>query len=307
MSNNSYIVLQHKDFRFRKKIAGFDYDHTIVKPKCNSTFSKSIDDWIFLRDNVKSKIQELYKKGYAIVIFTNQSQTFKTEQIKNVLYSLEIPFKAYIIFDKQIKKPNSICFNNHVNNKIIDRDFSFYAGDALGRENDWSDSDKIFANNCNLKYISPEEVFPFDDKQNIEIKEMCEQELIIMVGYPGSGKSTLVKNLKDKFNSDYLVLSGDILKTETKMVSNLKKELDQGNSVIIDSTNPSKNKRSIFINIAKQKNIYVRVIHVTTSIEQSLSQNQNRDIKIPKIAFYVYRKKFEKPGVDENIDLIIDY
>ena len=48
----------------------------------------------------------------------------------------------------------------HIENKKVSNQ-SFYAGDALGRENDWSDSDKIFAINCGLKYISPEEIFPF--------------------------------------------------------------------------------------------------------------------------------------------------
>jgi bifunctional polynucleotide phosphatase/kinase len=301
MSNKDpYIILKHQKFRFRKKMAGFDYDDTLVKPKSKSTFSKDIDDWVFLRGNVKSKIQELYNKGYAIVIFTNQTKYFKKYQIENVLNSLEIPYICYIMYDKQIKKPNPQCFLNYLGDKKIGSE-SFYVGDALGRENDWSDSDKIFAENCNLKYISPEEMFPFKERKTQKIILSDDQELIIMVGYPGSGKSTFVKK---NFN-DYLILSGDILKTESKILKQLEKGIDEGKSIVIDATNPSKEKRSVFIEIAKKKGIRVRIIHITTSIEESLLQNQKRDIKVPKIAFYVYRKKFSEPDKDEGVDEII--
>ena len=303
MSNKDpYIVLKHKKFRFRKKLAGFDYDQTLVKPKSKSTFSKNVDDWIYIRDNVQSQIKKLYEKGFAIVIFTNQTQQFKKDQIEIVLNSLEVPYKCYIMYDKKIKKPNPECFLHYLGDKKIDSE-SFYVGDALGRENDWSDSDKVFAENCHLKYISPEEMFPFKKKKEKGLILSDKQELIIMVGYPGSGKSTFAKK---KFNG-YLILSGDILKTESKILKQLEKGLDEGKSIVIDATNPNKEKRSVFIKTAKKRGISVRIVHITTSIEESLLQNQNRDIKVPKIAFYVYRKKFEKPTKDEGVNEIIEF
>ena len=42
----------------------------------------------------------------------------------------------------------------------INKDDSFYVGDALGRPGDHADSDKQFAINCGIKYISPEQMFP---------------------------------------------------------------------------------------------------------------------------------------------------
>ena len=299
----NYIILEHKKFRFRKKMAGFDYDHTIVKPKSKSTFSKNVDDWMLLRENVKDRIQELYKKGYGIVVFTNQSREFKAEQIKLVLDSLEVPYKAYIMYKKELKKPNSFSFEEYNHKKKVDTEKSFYVGDALGRENDWSDSDKKFSENCNLKYYSPEDIFPFKKKKEIELSNIKEQELVLMVGYPGSGKSTYSEK---KFKKDnYVILHGDILKTESKIVKGLKSELDKGKSVVIDATNPSRDKRKVFIDIAKERKMYVRVVHVTTSIEEAMDQNQKREHKVPKIVFYVYRKKFEEPLKNEGIDEII--
>lgn len=50
---------------------------------------------------------------------------------------------------------------------------------------------------------------------------------------------------------------------------------------------------------------YVRVVHVTTSIEQAMEQNLKREDKVPKIVFYVYRKKFEEPLKSEGMNEII--
>ena len=245
------------NFRYRKKIIGLDFDHTIVKPKNNKTFPSNKDDWEWLRPNVPEIIMEYYNKGYAIVVFTNQFRDFKKEQVKIVLDSVGCPYKAYLAYDKKIKKPSPFLFEQYKRHNF-DFDKSFYVGDAMGRVQDWSDSDKLFALNCGLKYKTPEELFPFPNKDenvkktnNVEPNE--KQELVIMVGFPGSGKTTLTKNF-EKY-SNYSILHGDELKTEAKITKMLTKELEDKKSVIIDATNPSIKKRSTFIHIAHHQKI----------------------------------------------------
>ena len=80
-----FIELSSKSFRYRKKMMGLDFDHTIVKPKNNKTFPSNKDDWEWLRPNVPEIIRKYYKEGYAIVIFTNQFRKFKEQQIEIVL------------------------------------------------------------------------------------------------------------------------------------------------------------------------------------------------------------------------------
>jgi bifunctional polynucleotide phosphatase/kinase len=283
-------IIKLNDFRFRTKIASFDFDHTLVTPKDNRTFPKDIDDWQFIRSSVPEILKDYYDKGYCIIIFSNQTKLWKTTQIENVLKSLDIPVYISVAYDKDDKKPNTNMFDLAVS--------------------DWSDSDKLFANNIGINLKTPEEIFPFQkitgtvSESDIILQEI--QEVIILVGYPGSGKSYLVGRIFNN-NDQYVILSGDILKTSAKMIKNAKPLLTNGKSVIFDATNPTIAKRAEYIKLAQEYNIPVRCIYVSTSFEESLYRNNQRPKEniVPKIAYYVYRKKFEMPTKEENMEVII--
>jgi len=141
---------------------------TLVKPKSNHTIPKNIEDWTWLRPNVPNILQSYYAKGYSIIIFTNQSKPWKIDQIKEVLGLLNIPVLIVIATDKEHYKPNPHIFNENIR-KVWDKKHSFYCGDALGRAADWSDNDKQFANNIGIQIKQPEEMFPFEKEDRIEI------------------------------------------------------------------------------------------------------------------------------------------
>jgi bifunctional polynucleotide phosphatase/kinase len=168
----------------RKKMAAFDYDWTLVSPKGGKTFPTSIDDWEWLYHSVQERIKMYYEDGFMIVVFTNQSKTWKHEQILNVVKTLNVPIFIVIATDKCDYKPNPILFNNLVGNNKINKDKSFFVGDALGRPSDFSDSDKVFAENIGIPYYSPEQVF----HAKTEITEIPtlplsdEKQIVIMVG-----------------------------------------------------------------------------------------------------------------------------
>jgi bifunctional polynucleotide phosphatase/kinase len=93
-------------FRHRKKIAAFDFDFTLVRPKMGRTFPKDVDDWEWLRPNVVETIQNLYnEKKYCIMVFTNQTKPWKADLIKRVVEALKIPVLVCIAFDKSLHKP----------------------------------------------------------------------------------------------------------------------------------------------------------------------------------------------------------
>ena len=301
ISDNFRIITSLKcAFRYRRKSACFDFDHTLVKPLNNRTFPKDVSDWQWLRPNVPNILRLYYKKGFAIVIFTNQTKLFKLKQIRTALDTLELPYIAYVGVKDIYRKPHPFIFKEYMKANF-NFNQSFYVGDALGRKGDWSNSDAEFAKNINMRIYSPEEMFPFV-KNNIDINISVPtfQEIILMVGYPGSGKTTFVnKYFKD--NLQYAILYGDELKTEAKIKKNLVQEIKNKKSIIIDATHSSVKKRTIFINIAVEYKIPIRVIEITTTFDEAWYNNQKREHPVPKIALYVYRKHYVKPTINEGL------
>ena len=161
---------------------------------------------------------------------------------------------------------------------------------------------------CDIKYKSPEEIFPFPaKKESPTIKTFPDhREIVLMVGYPGSGKSTYAqKTFAD--NERYIILHGDDHKTEASIKKALKKALTENpnKSVVLDATHSGKKKRKVFIDIAKEFNIPVRAIHITTSIEESMHRNLQREKHVPKIALYMFRKHHEVPDLVEGLYEVI--
>jgi bifunctional polynucleotide phosphatase/kinase len=296
---DSDIIIQTKKSD-NEKLAIFDFDGTIVKPKEGRTFPKDVDDWQYTRVSVP-KIIKKYSKTKQIVIVTDQSKSWKIDMIKNVMKDLDVEYTA--IIGVKTKKPNTSLFN--IEFPKFNKERSFYVGDATGKEGSWSDVDKKFAEAIGVVFFSPEELFPLEKKKlNIStVKPKEEKEVVIMVGYPASGKSTIAKTIL----KDYYRVDGDSLKTIPKMIKDARAHVDT-QSIVFDSTGGTKERRKAFIDFAKEYNLPVRVFWVQTSIDDSMERNKQRALsggpKIPAIAFYTYRKNFEEPNEEEGFKLI---
>lgn len=303
------IQVKLNKFRLRSKIAAFDYDWTLVKPKSGGTFPKNEDDWQWLRSSVPTTLENYYKKGFCIVVFTNQTKDWKTIQIEKSLNTLNLPMLILIATDKIDHKPATNMYDKFVKNDKIKLKSSFFVGDALGRPNDWSNTDKLFAESIGFPIKTPEEIFPFDvhkidNKDTDNISQ--EQELVVLVGYPGSGKSHFSNCYFGK-NDKYIILHGDELKTSTKMIKAAKPFIKNGKCIVFDATNPSKEKRKEYIDLAKEFKLLIRCIHVATSFEESLYRNNQRPKEkiVPKIVYHIYRKKFDLPTEEEGFNSVI--
>jgi len=126
------------------------------------------------------------------------------------------------------------------------------------------------------------------------------KEVVIMVGFPASGKTTYAKELEKEGN--HVRIDGDSLKTGPRMVREAEKYVDT-QSVIFDATNGTRVRRQLYIDFAKKHDMHVRCLWKNTSIEKSMEQNRERHRKggpkIPDIAYYTYRKRFEAPSEGE--------
>eukprot|EP00158_Paraphelidium_tribonemae_P005115 Partr_v1_DN27169_c0_g1_i2_m16179 putative polynucleotide kinase 3'-phosphatase len=170
---------------------------------------------------------------------------------------------------------------------------SFFVGDAAGRPHGWRDgmkrdhshADIGMALNLGLPFHTPDEFFlderdytlvlPFDPRSisadvplftptdtpialNGEIGEDGKplQDFVIMVGMPGSGKSTFVK--RHLVSRGYQHVSMDDMKSRERTLKAARSFLQSGHSVVIDNTNPSRQSRAPYLKVALENGVKSR-------------------------------------------------
>ena len=96
-----------------------------------------------------------------------------------------------------------------------------------------------------------------------------ETEVILLVGFPASGKSTFAKRYFQ--SKGYIIVNRDTLKTQEKCERTVVESLKAGQSVVVDNTNPSKDARAAYVKIAKavKQDIPVRCFYFETTIAVS--------------------------------------
>jgi predicted kinase len=136
-----------------------------------------------------------------------------------------------------------------------------------------------------------------DIVDNIFAKAKGSPVAIIMMGSPGSGKSTWVKR---NCGAGFVVLSRDTggAHWERKAAEALKL---QNAHIVIDNTHPTSASRDESIVIAmrggvKAENIHI--VHITTPVHVCIHLNEARRAtgaaSVPTIAIHVYWKKMDK-------------
>lgn len=333
-------------------IAGFDMDQTLITTKSGKKFPQDADDWKWAYPNVKDILNMYCSKGYKIIIVTNQagikSNELKMNEIKTKIQNLEediirsypkFKFKVYCAVYKDIhRKPFPTFFEN----MNINREKSFFCGDAAGRKSDHSDSDIKFAYNLRMIFRTPEYIFKHDllsrgvlqypikpyDKETLEIakhryvfnkNQKNTPELILMVGLPASGKSYITRQIVEQCmiqGDDVDVISLDTIKSKPRMMKQIKDTANHKHHMIIDNTNLEITTRTELIKIVKEiyTHYYVRIIHVNTSFDRCVHNNLYRYYKnydhdpklVPEFVYKMMRNKFIVPTNAENnlIDVI---
>ncbi len=342
--SSDFIYGKHgkiKKFTKSSKVVAFDLDHTIVKPIAGKRFSETADDWELYDSIVYKKLNQYHKDKYTIVILSNQkgismgkvNPDVWKQKIENIANKINVPFIILAsLKDNIYRKPRIGLWDKFVK---CSKKRSFYCGDAggLGKrkikghaiKKDFSDSDLKFALNAGLKFIHRDE-FIYDVEQPIDPKYVDidsidrgeyedfepdkSQEMIINIGYPGSGKSFYSKRYIVPHG--YAYINRDTLKTQAKCKKFCDQALKDGKSVVIDNTNPDVKSREQYISIAQKYKIKIRCVMFTTSYDLSMHNNiyrgimSNNKIKIvPVIAYRIYRKKLTKPSKSEGFSEII--
>lgn len=332
-------------FILKYKLAMFDLDGTLIQTKSGRRFPKDENDWKFFSKNLQQKIKDL-NVNFSIIIISNQAglngnsklmEEWKTK-LNSLVALLDVPLRVYCSIDHDLhRKPQTKFFDSLSKEfqgikefNCIDLTESFYCGDACGRQNDHSDCDYKFALNCGIKFILPEKLFDMIDAtipeitypalteindyivndldENKQIFTANDKEIILMIGFQGSGKSTYVNNILVPL--DYVKINQDTLGTKQKCFKEVNKFLALNKNVVIDNTNPSKQIRSEYIKLAQKYAYTVRCIIMDVSEDYALHNALYRTYKyqikkIPSIAYTMYKKHYTEPSLDEGIKEII--
>ncbi|XP_046581207.1 uncharacterized protein F21D5.5-like [Haliotis rubra] len=344
------ILLSSDTLEGREKVAGFDIDFTVIRTASGRKFATGAKDWEFWDESVPAKMKELDEDGFRVVFFTNQAGIEKMkvkpaeikDKIEAIITALDIPVLAFICTgNNHFRKPSTGMWDYFVENcnggVEVDLEESVYVGDAAGRAKNWapgkpkdfSCSDRMFAANIGINFKTPEEFFLNEKPAKFEWGSLNpveylksapkagkktyhsnSQEVVLMVGPPACGKSTLRKQYLEK--NGYVTVNRDTMGTVEKCIKAAKEALSSGKSVVVDNTNPSVDARSRFIALAEDEGIPCRCFWMQTSPEvynhlNLVRQNQtNGEVRrIPGVGYAVFKKNFQAPTKDEGFSEIL--
>lgn len=277
------------------------------------------------------------------------SRNTLVRRIYNVMDALEVPMVCFAATNRDgYRKPmtgmwNKLCDEVESVGSTLSLTNSIFVGDAAGRiksktlKKDFSCSDRLFAQNIGINFTYPELEFQgkVDDRdyvcgkillkdywpqtpaeeaiiREIHSKNHAQfrpQEMIINVGYPASGKTYFTRKRFEPYG--YIIASNDITHSESRTKNLVRNALSDGKSVVIDNTNMGCKHRQIYLDIAEEFNVVVRIFHFTAPMELckdhlnyfraqiSVDTDQERQV-IPDVAFYTARKAFETPSTSES-------
>lgn len=147
------------------KILFIDLDGTIIETVSGDTFPRDYNDWK-LKPNTVKEIIKKKNLGYLVILVTNQAgMQFGKVQIKPFTNKLNsIQRKVGVEFDEifiartnrsPYRKPEykALLANLKAKGISVDRESSLMIGDAGGRDTDFSDSDKMFAEGMNITFV----------------------------------------------------------------------------------------------------------------------------------------------------------
>ncbi len=345
------LVYTSAGVRASSKVAAFDIDGCIICTQSGKVFPTHPGDWRILYAEIPGRLKQLTADGYKVVFVTNQMgiqkgkvklEEYKTKA-ENIVRKLGVPVQVFVSCGAGPYRKPGLGMWKHLQDNcndgiMIDKDDSFFVGDAAGRPKDWapgkkkdfSCSDRLFAINAGLAFHTPEEYFLKYKKAKFDMPSFdprkldpsipvlvpasaslpsTEKEVIVFVGYPASGKSHFAR--KHLISKGYVHASRDILGSWQKCVERCQAALRENKNVVIDNTNPDKESRRRYIKVAQKMKVPCRCFLFLADKNQARHNERFREMTdkshqpINDMVMNMYRSKFSEPQLNEGFSEIV--
>ncbi|KAL4249557.1 hypothetical protein ABKN59_005875 [Abortiporus biennis] len=339
------------------KVAAFDLDGCLIessfgngKGKAKSSTSTPFKWW---RPTIPKKLKEIHDQGFSIVIVTNQALRGKDailnwkKKIPYIAAALpDLPFHLFAATAKDgFRKPMPGMWYEldrifSAQGVQIDKQQSFFVGDAAGRKNDHAATDRKWALNIDLKFLTPEEYFlklpsapytltgfnPSSIPTNAPLytpsstpiinPAIPKPEVVLFVGLPALGKTSFFKRYFEP--EGYIHINQDTLGSRDKCIKFVKEALVNGQCCVVDNTNRNVVTRKYYVDLAQRMKASIRCFHFTGSVElawhnnlyraynmpPSSSSAQTKREVLPYTALLNFQSMFEEPGLGEGFSEI---
>lgn len=290
--NNDYVSLFPAEVTAEHCVI-FDFDGTIAAKANGDIPGKAETDSnnFVLYHGVEEVLRDIMNRGIQIVIISNQSNftEAKEQMFVNLFKYFDEKFIILVAHKKnKYRKPNIGFISLLSRFQIL-----FYCGDAIGETAtfppfNYESTDLDFAKNANLEFLDPLEAFG-SNYNTIVPKE----RVVIMMGTPGSGKTTLARRLE---NHGFTRYSQDEHKNKLDKVGlkkDMKRVLNEGGSIVLDATHSSETAKQVWIDLANSCNVdYI----ILWCVRCGRPFNKLRSNPVPPVAYVPYTKNFIRPS-----------
>ncbi len=127
----------------------------------------------------------------------------------------------------------------------------------------------------------------------------------MFVGLPGAGKTT---DFRAYFAETHVHVSKDLMpnarRRDDRQLRDIDQALAQGQSVVVDNTNPSRDVRAPLIELGRRHGARIIAVYFETDVKTALVRNRQREgrARVPDVAIFTTRKKLVPPSHAEGFD-----